>query len=197
MTDSLRAASLAALLLACSPVVHLGSDDGGEAANADAGIADAGSPDGGQPDAGRGCIVGQNQTCADEPSATFYSTCNPDGTCSCGAEYTKNPLTGKCRWGECSWLTQDCPNPTDGCYPPSTAIGFQCMPEGSLADGWVCTSDRDCAKGSTCVTASAGNPASVCRKMCDLNSGLQPACPGSLKCVAMWQKAGMPGLCLP
>ena len=145
------------------------------------------------------CTPGQDDTCADDPfvPATVIH-CNSDGTCSCGSsEYFLNPSTGKCRWGTCDMLAQDCPAAADGCFPPDpsdSALTPHCGPTGTTPDGSPCSSDHDCREGSTCQMFTSATK--TCLKMCDPVGG-SISCPNGESCAFLWQRAGMPGLCVP
>ena len=46
------------------------------------------------------CTPGDDQTCNDDPSINGVGgTCNASGTCICGAGFSVNPRTGRCRLG--------------------------------------------------------------------------------------------------
>jgi len=144
------------------------------------------------------CTPGQDETCADgEFVPTGVVRCNPDGTCTCtSAEYFLNPSTGKCRWGTCSLLAQDCPEPDQGCFPPEPQAGAltpHCGPTGATADGAACSSNGDCREGSTCQMFTSATL--VCYRMCDVQDG-SPSCPAGQECSYLWARAGMPGLCI-
>jgi hypothetical protein len=142
------------------------------------------------------CTPGEDETCADgEFVPTTAIHCSADGTCSCSSgEYFLNPSTGKCRWGTCDMLAQDCPDAGDGCFPPNpndAALTPHCGRTGTTPDGSPCSSDHDCREGSTCQMFTSATMA--CYKMCDVQAGL--GCPAGQTCSFLWARAGMPGLC--
>jgi hypothetical protein len=43
------------------------------------------------------CMFGADQSCNDNPALnSLHGTCNRDGTCTCHAQFAKNPKTGLC-----------------------------------------------------------------------------------------------------
>ena len=162
--------------------------DGGE----DGGVLDAG-PDGGLDGGLDGgvppCTFGEDLSCSTHDWEPIVGRCGSDGLCYCSAfEYQLDPATGRCRWGECDMLKQDCPDPDEGCYPPGDGLGYpHCMPEGQVADGDDCLIAPDCSKGSTCEVGLR-----VCAQMCNPR---EPDCPSWQECQLRWARMGMPGLC--
>jgi len=44
------------------------------------------------------CTPGADHTCNDNPAmSSEHGVCNPDGTCTCGPRYERNPQTGLCK----------------------------------------------------------------------------------------------------
>lgn len=128
-------------------------------------------------------------SCSTHDWEPVVGVCHDDGRCQCTAfEYFLDASTGRCRWGDCDMLMQDCPRAGDGCYPPGDGLGYpHCLPAGIIADGSPCLVSPDCTRGSTCALGSR-----VCVQMCDPNDSI---CPTWEECLLVWSRMGMPGLC--
>lgn len=72
----------------------------------------------------------------------------------------------------CDLLTQDCVNPTEGCFPGSG--GAACFPAGSVGPAAACMYSNDCQKGYAC-SGAAGSP--QCKQLCAFPVGSAgPSC---------------------
>ncbi len=163
--------------------------DGGPDAGPDAGPRDGGG-DGGA-DGGSGlCDPADDLTCSTHEWEPVVGICQTDGICFCtGFEYFLDESTGRCRWGECDMVAQDCPRPGDGCYPPGDGLGYpHCLPAGPTRDGAACLTSPECTRGATCELGTR-----VCARMCDPDAS---TCAPGQDCLLVWARRGMPGLCL-
>lgn len=91
------------------------------------------------------------------------------------------PLTCEHPPPGCSLLGQNCPRPSDACYPGQSEP--LCFAEGPIENGGACFFSNECKRGSACFNGR-------CRVMCAFPSG-DPSCTGSAVCR---EATGVPGV---
>lgn len=84
----------------------------------------------------------------------------------------------------CDLLVQNCPNPTEACFPLTTG-GAGCAPAGTRGEGAPCARATDCNGGFTC----AGGADAVCTRLCAPTSAVNVCSEGQVCSAA--------GVCTP
>jgi hypothetical protein len=94
MRDTLMRRSLVHALLVI--VLAACADKPTTSSQAARSVADTAKPNAAPPP--KTCTPGADQTCNDDPAmSSLHGACNPDGTCTCGAGFERNPQTSRCK----------------------------------------------------------------------------------------------------
>ncbi|MGC4118798.1 MAG: hypothetical protein QM765_30400 [Myxococcales bacterium] len=106
------------------------------------------------------CIVGQDDTCNDDPQATGNEgVCTGSGTCTCNSGYSLNTQTRRCKA-----CPSNCVTPPDLCHAGPATLGENCVCNFPvLPDGTACDDGNANTANDVCTSGScAGVPQGVC-----------------------------------